>query len=107
MRKVTFFVGQGFSGDGVEIDSPDLASMQALAWQYLNAEFGGFTALLGVGGWQGYTPPRSVVEPTMPIIVITDYSDRLIENAAKFLRETFKQNSVLYNVEAAPEARMI
>ncbi len=71
--------------------------MQAKAFNYLNQEFGGFTAYVGLGGYaQG---DDSVVETTLPIVVLKDVAPRQWENAAKFLRDTFDQSEVLYTVE--------
>lgn len=101
MRKVSYFVGQGIDRNGRQIDVAALPGIQNKVYQYLIAEFGGFTAYPGVGGYRDGNVVA--LEPSITFVVYTDAGDRSLENGAKFLREAFLQSEVLYSFETAAE----
>lgn len=100
MKKVTFLVGQTNNSG----ESLNLSAAQVTAFQYLTENFGGFTAIPIVGGWKDPVNGTMVIENSLRLEVFTDKTaGRGLENAAKFLRDTFKQEEVVFNVEAAEE----
>ena len=101
MRKVTFYIGQGFNKAGQAIPQELIQSREQEAFVYLIETFGGFTALYGIGGFKN--GEGGTVEPTTAIVVLTEESDRSVENAGKHLREHFDQTEVVYTIEDAPQ----
>lgn len=103
MRRVTFFVGQTNSNG----EALDISVAQFAAFEYLAENFGGFTAIPVVGGWKNPANGSTVVENALRIEVLTDVSERTLENAAKFLRETFKQEEVIYSSDYAEVTKSV
>lgn len=106
MKKISFFVGQGYNKYGEEFSTKKIAILRKKAYLFLMQEFGGFTVLETFGGYKNFKG-EEVFEPGIQVVVYGNYTEREIENAAKFLRELFEQEQVLYTVENAPEARFV
>jgi hypothetical protein len=98
--KITFIVGIGEDEDGNPLPTALVESSLQVAYLDTAKAFGGYTAYRGKGGW--IDPSHKLIQEDSVTIVV--YTDTIIAEAiavahAEYLRDLFRQSSVLVSFE--------
>lgn len=96
-KQVLFQIGIGFDKVGRPILPVDADAKIREAGDFLTGEYGGVTVTRGVGSWRN-SANVIIREASVGFMVIAEVTDRDVQDAGEFLRQLFRQDTVLVSV---------